>query len=512
MNRSVGALVTLFLTATAGMTQNPSHSYTSPTIPSDVTLQPLNLKLGWRTYVPMDGRRDSIFSVQNAGDLLLVQTRSGLVCAVETETGRVRWQARLGRPYRVSVRLGYNSQAVYVVNDQTLYVLDRNTGALLWDFDMPSAATTAPVADEAQVFLSLRGGTVSAYAIPKPKADGFAKSKAPPRREEDKPKQQTSSGSSAASAAAVGGSVRVSGSMGGSGVGLTSSIGALASATGKGTRTIANIGPLSSARQTGGTATSGVELLREWSDASGLRLEVAPVQTADSLFLVDADGRVACLQKGVQQGQRYKFTLADGPVVVPPGIYADKEEAYVASQDSNLYAVRIPTGGLKWRFTTGTPIVDRPAVTDADIYITTDRGGLRRLDRETGRVVWQTRSAHRFLATSPKVVYATDRTGNLLLVDRANGVQVGFCDARDFTVPVFNDLTDRVFFASNDGLLVCLHDRDLAKPHVNKSWELKRPGDKKRGDKGKDMPKPKPPRENKEAGDQNKAEEMEKKS
>jgi outer membrane protein assembly factor BamB len=512
MKHLAGALAALLM-ASAATAQDRSHLHTHPAVPSDDAMRRLNLELGWRTYVSVDGRRDAIYSVQNAGDVLLVQTRSGLVCAVEAETGRVRWQSRVGRPYHVSVRLGYTSHAVYVVNDQTLYVLDRDTGALLWDFDMPSAVTTAPVADEEQVFLSLYGGTVSAYSDPKRIPKAVAKSTDSSRKDEEKRKEEAKSAEYASSSgvrtsAAVGGGLRVS--SGGSGVGLTSSIGALASATGKGTRAISNIGPLSSARQTtGGTATSGVEPRLDWSDASGMRLEVTPLQTSDTIFLVGAGGRIAGLEKGLHQGVRYHHAIADDLIIVAPGQHG--EVAYVASQDSNLYAVRIVNGGIDWRFTTGTPITYRPAVTDDDVYITTS-GGLRRLDRRTGQAVWHNRTADRFVAANPKVVYATDRSGHLLLLDRARGTQVGSYDAREFVVPVANDLTDRVYLAAHDGLLVCLHDRDHAKPHVNKKWDLTKPGDKKRGDKLKEKPKPRPAPEAKEPGDEkDKGEGMDKK-
>jgi outer membrane protein assembly factor BamB len=507
-------MAVLFL-ASAAAAQDRTHLHTNPAVPSDDAMKRLNLELGWRTYVSVDGRRDAIYSVQNAGDVLLVQTRSGLVSAIEAETGRVRWQARVGRPYHVSVRLGYNSHAVYVINDQTLYVLDRDTGALLWDFDMPSAVTTAPVADEEQVFLSLHGGTVSAYTDPKRIPKAAAKSTESSRKEEDRRKEEAKAPEYASSgavrtSASVGGGLRVSSTTGGSGVGLTSSIGALASATGQGTRAISNIGPLSSARQTtSGTATSGVEPRLDWSDASGMRLEVAPLQSSDSIFLVGAGGRIAALEKGLHQGVRYSQFIADDLIIVPPGQHG--EVAYVASQDSNLYAVRIVNGGLDWRFTTGTPITYRPAVTDDDVYITTS-GGLRRLDRRTGQAIWHNRAADRFVAANPKVVYATDRSGHLLLLDRARGTQVGAYDAREFVVPVANDLTDRVYLAAHDGLLVCLHDRDHAKPHVNKKWDLSKPGDKKRGDRMKEKPKPRPVPEAKEAGDEkDKGEGMDKK-
>ena len=49
--------------------------------------------------------------------------------------------------------------------------------------------------------------------------------------------------------------------------------------------------------------------------------------------------------------------------------------------------------------------------------------------------------------------------------------------------PVSNELTDRIYLASNDGLLLCLHDRDYAKPVRVKNVQEKKPataeGDKK---------------------------------
>jgi outer membrane protein assembly factor BamB len=231
-----------------------------------------------------------------------------------------------------------------------------------------------------------------------------------------------------------------------------------------------------------------------------MRLEVAPLQTSDSLFLVGVGGKIAALTKGLKQGVRYEHMLADGLIVVPPGLY--QEFAYVPSHDSNLYAVRILTGGIEWRFTTGTPIIHKPAVTNEDVYITTDRGGLRRLARATGQAVWQNKAADRFLAVNPRTVYATDHAGRLLLLDRDRGTQLGVYDAREFVVPVLNELTDRVYLAANDGLLVCLHDRAYAKPHSNKKSDVTNPDEKKRGDKVKDKPKPKAPAEDTESGDE----------
>jgi outer membrane protein assembly factor BamB len=473
MKPSASAIAAMLLAATTVGAQDPSRLHTHPTAPTPESLEKLNLKLGWRTYVPMDGSRDSIFSVQNTGDLLLIQTRSGLVMAVDVATGHTRWQARVGRPYHVSVRLGYNTDVVLVVNDETLYVLDRNTGQFVWGFDMPSAATAAPVADDEQVFLSLRGGTLSAYSIPKTNPD-LAKPSS-------KDKKSFPSEARAADAGVAG-----------YGVGLTTSIGAMTSARGRGTQSLISIGALTSARQASQSQQASVEPRRDWSDNSGLRLDLAPLLTDDTVFVVGGFGKMAALAKGVTRSEHYVRVLADDEIVVPPGQHG--EEAYVASHDSNLYAVSIPTGSIHWRLTTGTPIIRKPAVTDDDVYITTDRGGLRRLDRGSGRQIWQNPSAKYYLASNPKCVYATDRSGRMLLLDRRLGTQLGTLDVRDFVVPVSNDMTDRVFLIANDGMLVCLHDREYGNPLAVKKVEPKKTVKAKKGDKPQpeDKPRAKP--------------------
>jgi hypothetical protein len=108
---------------------------------------------------------------------------------------------------------------------------------------------------------------------------------------------------------------------------------------------------------------------------------------------------------------------------------------------------------------------------DDSVFLAPERAGLYRLNRENGETIWRNTNADRFLAANPKFVYATDRTGRLLVLDRARGVQLGVYGAAwDYVVPVTNEITDRLFLASNDGLLVCLHDRDYARPARMKEY------------------------------------------
>ena len=79
--------------------------------------------------------------------------------------------------------------------------------------------------------------------------------------------------------------------------------------------------------------------------------------------------------------------------------------------------------------------------------------------------------ADRFLAANPKFVYAADRSGRLLVLDRARGHKLSGYDTHFFHVPVINEVTDRIYLAANSGLIVCLHDKDYATPYRQRRAE-----------------------------------------
>src|SRR5947209_2262633 len=113
----------------AGQTgQTPrSRVYSHPSLPSDATLARLNLRLAWRGYVPVDGKRDGILRIDIIDRDLFALTRSGMVIRMDAETGDVRWRARVGKPYTVLPYLGANSRAVYVSANAQMYALDRES-------------------------------------------------------------------------------------------------------------------------------------------------------------------------------------------------------------------------------------------------------------------------------------------------------------------------------------------------------------------------------------------------
>jgi len=88
--------------------------------------------------------------------------------------------------------------------------------------------------------------------------------------------------------------------------------------------------------------------------------------------------------------------------------------------------------------------------------------------------VWTNRYASRFLAATPSVVYASSTVDDVLLLNRATGQQVGAFALRGMPVRIANDRTDRLYFASERGLVLCVRERERDYPLFHKQPE-KRP-------------------------------------
>jgi outer membrane protein assembly factor BamB len=417
--------------------EDPSRLYTTPAPPPAEVLDRLRLQTAWTITVPTDGRRDGFYSVQlapraGAAQDLLIQTRSGGVMSLDAATGRVRWSTRVGMPYRVAQPVAYNHDYVFVINNIELYALERDTGRLQWLYDMPEAAAAPPVADDDQIYLSLSNGRFTAYGLPNLAlwAKLVREGKAP------------------------------------------GSMTALESARVKKGIDLPAIGPLSSAREAYRLAPSGPQPTERYSYPTDDKIEGTPLQAGDRVLLPGVGGLVEGLAKG---GPRVAWDLrARGRIRVPAAQY--DETAYIACSDFNVYAVSITAGRVFWRYSAGGVPSDQPVALDEDLYLPVDHARLLRLRRADGEEMWRNHDATRFLAATRKFVYAADRNGRLLVLDRDRGTTLSTYDGtRDFVFPVQNELTDRVYLAANNGLLVCLHDRDSVTPLVMKTIKERAP-------------------------------------
>lgn len=430
MRSLTAVLVTLVLTVSTASAQRGSFNQikTHPILPPQDALDRLHLKLAWRLNVPMDGSRDGIYSVQVLANQVLVQTRSGTLLAVNPEDGTTQWRTRVGDAYKVANMLAYNSASVFALRGTTLFALDRKTGQLQWMFAIPGGASTHPVAEEGRIYLALGTGRIYVYALPR--LDKQALEAVPPVRPPSQPDEGDRS-------------VRYAGK------GLP----------------VASVGPLTSASQANQAAATGPQPLLLFETLTPSRLEQPPLMSQGAVVLAGTDGQVIGFSRDSRE-VLFAFQ-AQAALSTPGGPLPDKQGhdiAYFPSQDYNLYALDMAGGNFKWRFTSAGPILHKPQVIDEDIFVTPAGAGLYRLDRESGDVIWRNFQGDRFLATNRKFVYATDRDGNLMVLDRARGTKLAGLETRDYVMPIANEWTDRIYLASHDGQLVCLYDRDYAQP------------------------------------------------
>jgi outer membrane protein assembly factor BamB len=465
MNKLALVTVGLFLTIGSLAAQPATRIYTRPPVPPAEALDRLNLNLAWYTYVPSDGQRDGIFSMLILDDQLLVLMRGGAVLALDPATGATQWRTRVGRPYVPPVGFGANSRLLLVAKGVSVYGLDRRTGSLQWEFNLPNAPTASPAVDEERFYIPMGTNKLFAYALPGPEPATPVAEGPPSSAGEARPAAPARSGPLP--------SVRVSASV----LGATGSSLQAISAVSSAGRTVRAIGPLSSA---GAGATEEMAIGPQprflWNYVTETRpetrVEQSSILVADFVFQVGANGLFFTISK-FEPRMFYRFQ-ADAATSAALGQYDDI--AYVPSDDFRVYAINIVTGKILWRFVGGGPIRQKPRVTDDSVYVAADRTGLYRLDRATGDTIWRNGAAARFLAVNPKFVYAVDHSGRLLILDRANGAELaGYEATRDFVIPISNDVNDRVYLASNDGLLICLHDRDYPAPVPIKRAEVKAP-------------------------------------
>jgi hypothetical protein len=432
-----------------------SETFTRAEPPPREALERLNLKLAWSVYLPLEGKRDGIFSVQVLERDVFVQTRSGVVVVVDAATGKVRWSARVGNAFRVSQPVGYNRMALFVVRESVLYVLDRDDGKILWQARLTGAPSAPPVADETQLLLMLGADRLNIFQLPtRQELEDYAKAtnakaaEAPDPRSKDLPR---------------------------SGYGVRGPI-------------LSSLAP-GSTRHESEAQTAGFQpkLLGEF--LIGSTVHKASLLTAETMLLPGTRGVVTGMTR-INPKQLYRLPL-DGDILLQPSQYA--ETGFVAAQDFNLYAINIDSGHVLWRFTDGTLFSQPPAANDQGVYAATARKGMYCVDRDTGDLKWRNPDAGRFLASNPKFVYAVDRSNRFLVLDRERGTTLSTYDLRDFVFPISNDRTDRIYLAAHNGLLISLHDRDFEKPLLLKkeAKPLVPPGGEKPSGKPPEKDKPK---------------------
>ena len=388
--------------------------YTRPNLPSETLLGRMGLKIAWSTKIPMDGAKDSIESIQvlpnGEGTQLLIQTRFGLVQLMDGETGDLIWQSTVGLPYKPMQSPVYNDHSIYVFRSDLVYSLDRKTGKhRFYKFEKRTG------------FISL--GYELIYApTGQPVADNAV--------------------------LFVPHGERMSAYF---------------------IPLLSNSVPISSKKDflfnPPRTLKAPGKLVFSWNErVLGVNIVEAPLLSGEKVNVIGENGVFAAInKKSGELDYQYGF---GGPVNVPMGQYGDI--AYVGSQDFMVYALQMEIRKLLWRFPAGARITEPVMVTKNDVFVSTKRKGMFRLNREDGKRLWNSKTATQFLSTSGRFVYARDPRGKFLVLDYLRGRTLAQLDLQRFHVPVRNTYTDRIYLGNHDGTLFCMHDGNLPDPVFNR--------------------------------------------
>ncbi len=182
--RSFAALTFFLGFGLAASAQPKAYSRAAP--PDTASLERLDLKSDWSAYIPVLNRQDGIAKVQavDAGQIF-VQTRDGLLVALDAKTGREQWKYRFAAPFTEGFAVSVNEQHVYSVNVAKLYCHQRYTGVVEFEVDLPETPAVGPVADGDQLYVVFTGSKVVCYELP-PSFRGSQKAKAELKDQQDK--------------------------------------------------------------------------------------------------------------------------------------------------------------------------------------------------------------------------------------------------------------------------------------------------------------------------------------
>lgn len=190
----------------------------------------------------------------------------------------------------------------------------------------------------------------------------------------------------------------------------------------------------------------------------GGRLAMPVLPFGTGIAWTTTNGLLVALDRTKTGWDRHEFDLLSAPVTAP---LVRGRSIFVATVGGDLARVDLPaTGPRSLRTGWHTPLDGRP---DAGpflggntLLISLGDDGLAAFAADTGRPLWRCPVAGTVLAVGGDRAWLIDRVGRLSGIDLATGERrVRLC-LGCLTVPIVNNVTDRLLLASADGLLVSL--------------------------------------------------------
>ncbi len=213
--------------------------------------------------------------------------------------------------------------------------------------------------------------------------------------------------------------------------------------------------------------------VEEFGWQTGGPVYTLPLSAEHMVAFGSSDGRVYVVMNN-ERTPLYRIRTG-GPIGDGLGSYGTRT-LLIPSADNNLYAVDLLTSENLWVFPSGAPIDQAPLVAGEDIFSINEGGYLTLLDPATGNVRWNTLTpGGRLVAVGGNKIYLRSWGNDLIIIDRGNGQVVANglatnqragVNLREFGLSMLNRFDDRMYFATDSGMVVCVREIGATQPRL----------------------------------------------
>ena len=419
------------------------------------------LARSWLAQVEMDPGRERVNDMLLYEGVLYVQTDRASVSAIDAETGHQLWAQRIGLPDHPSMPLSACEDLLAVVNGSHGFVCNRFNGQVLYQAQVAGSPSNGAALSEKFVYVPTANGTIIAYRL-----DAMDD----PAKELGKVKKDATEEEKAVAEAERRDNLRLHQEY---------------------------VPPLT-------CQSVGKTLIQPTIAAQNHDEEFVTWPTNRGYVTLGRIDRRDPIALIVKLELRTTAPIDARVAYLPPDpkVHGDTGVIYAASNDGYVFAISDRSGTVLWKFPTAEPVIEPPAVLDGRVFVPTQLGGLFCLDAKTGKQLWWAPGIVHFVAASRQRVYAADRIGHTQILDLKTGARLDELATERLPLKLFNTRTDRLYLATESGMVQCLHEIEQTTPLLHDEdrklkkevvVEKKPPAPKKVAKPaGDEAPKPKP--------------------
>lgn len=413
MNRRdwmAGLSTGMFLAPTMVFGQSP----VTKTIPSRTSLAQVGLERHWFNAVPLSSGSSRVAAMNLAGKYLFAQTTDGLIACYDAESGKRYWtydvHALTLKPSNISV----NDKMAIATVGQKILGIDLANGAKVFESKLEDICSGGTAVSSSLAIAALANGKVQVFSIKHPGVDTCGDR----HNALTCPKLKPSVGS----------------------------------------------------------------YIYAWQTNKSITAK--PLLTEKLMAFASQDGKF--YMAAVGQRKIVHRVATKGPIRGNMGYYGTSQ-VIVGSEDQKIYSINIfepEDNATNWILPTSSPVNHAILVAGDDGFTVTKDGTFHAINLKDGTANWEMPVGRgKLLAITPGRIYGITEDGALAVVNRADGKilitpeqsyhSFGL-DLRNYDFRMNNDVNDRVYLATADGIVLCL--RELGKTSPTPLRDPKLPG------------------------------------